>query len=102
MPYSPFVRHLIATSGAPAPDASVLLDYFQNVRKTLDGAEQDDAADGSGPEEQESLEGKIGIMEYWNGGMVAGLECRSPSFHDSSSIILTEGVAACIDEPSES
>jgi hypothetical protein len=54
MPYSPFVRHLIATSGAPAQDASVLLDYFQNIRKTLDGAEQDDAADGSGPSEQES------------------------------------------------
>jgi len=54
MPYSPFVRHLIATSGAPAHDASVLLDYFQSVRKTLDGAEQDDAADGSGPSEQES------------------------------------------------
>jgi hypothetical protein len=54
MPYSPFVRHLIATSGAPAHDASVLLDYFQNVRKTLDGAEQDEAADGSGPGDQES------------------------------------------------
>ena len=54
MPYSPFVRHLIATSGVPAHDASVLLDYFQNVRKTLDGAEQDEAADGSGPGEQES------------------------------------------------
>jgi len=54
VPYSPFVRHLIATSGAPAHDASVLLDYFQSVRKTLDGAEQDDAADGSGPSGQES------------------------------------------------
>ncbi len=54
MPYSPFVRHLIATSGMPAYDASVLLDYFQSVRKALDGAEQDDAADGSGPGERES------------------------------------------------
>ncbi len=54
IPYSPFVRHLIATSGAPAHDASALLDYFQSVRKTLDGAEQDEAADGSGPGEQES------------------------------------------------
>ncbi len=54
MPYSPFVRHLIATSGAPAHDASVLLNYFQSVRKTLDGAEQDDAADGSGPDDRES------------------------------------------------
>ena len=54
MPYSPFVRHLIATSGAPAHDASALLDYFQSVRKTLDGAEQDEAADGSGPGERES------------------------------------------------
>ena len=105
MPYSPFVRHLIATSGAPAQDASVLLDYFQSVRKTLEGAEQDNAADGSGPNEQESLEGKIGIMEYWNGGIVAGLGCPDPHhsiipiFHHS---ILIEGVAACIDEPSES
>lgn len=54
MPYSPFVRHLIATSGAPAHDASALLNYFQSVRKTLDGAEQDEAADGSGPGERES------------------------------------------------
>jgi len=54
MPYSPFVRHLIATSGAPAHDASALLNYFQSVRKTLDGAEQDEAADGSGPGDQES------------------------------------------------
>ncbi len=54
MPYSPFVRHLIATSGAPAHDASALLNYFQSVRKTLDGAEQDEAADGSGPDERES------------------------------------------------
>ena len=54
MPYSPFVRHLIATLRMPAHDASVLLDYFQSVRKTLDGAEQDDAADGSGPSEHES------------------------------------------------
>jgi len=54
MPYSPFVRHLIATSGAPAHDAAALLDYFQSVRKTLEGAEPDDAADGSGPGERES------------------------------------------------
>ncbi len=54
MPYSPFVRHLIATSGAPAQDASVLLDYFQSIRKTLDGAEPDETADGSGPGERES------------------------------------------------
>ena len=54
MPYSPFVRHLIATCGAPASDASALLDYIQNVRKTLDGAEQDNAADGSGPSGHES------------------------------------------------
>jgi hypothetical protein len=53
-PYSPFVRHLIATCGSPARDASALLDYVQSVRKTLDGAEQDDAADGSGPSEHES------------------------------------------------
>jgi hypothetical protein len=54
MPYSPFVRHLIATSGAPGHDASALLNYFQSVRKTLEGAEQDDAADASGPDERES------------------------------------------------
>jgi hypothetical protein len=54
MPYSPFVRHLIATCGAPASDASALLDYIQNARKTLDGAEQDNAADGSGPSGHES------------------------------------------------
>jgi hypothetical protein len=54
MPYSPFVRHLIATCGAPASDASTLLDYIQNARKTLDGAEQDNAADGSGPSGHES------------------------------------------------
>jgi hypothetical protein len=54
MPYSPFVSHLIATCGSPARDASALLDYVQSVRKTLDGAEQDEAADGSGPSEQES------------------------------------------------
>lgn len=54
MPYSPFVRHLIATCGAPARDASAVLDYLQSVRKTLDGAEQEDAADGSGPSEHES------------------------------------------------
>ncbi len=54
MPYSPFVRHLIATSGAPAHDAAVLLNYFQNVRKTLNGAESDDTTDGSGPGERES------------------------------------------------
>ncbi len=54
MPYSPFVRHLIATSGAPAHDASILLNYFQSVRKTLEGAEPDDTADGSGPGERES------------------------------------------------
>jgi hypothetical protein len=53
-PYSPFVRHLIATCGAPARDASALLDYLQGVQKTLDGAEEDDAADGSGPSEHES------------------------------------------------
>jgi len=54
MPYSPFVRHLIATSGAPAHDASVLLDYFQSVRKALNGAEQDETADRSGPSDRES------------------------------------------------
>lgn len=54
MPYSPLVRHLIATCGAPASDASALLDYIQSVRKTLEGAEEDDAADGSGPSEHES------------------------------------------------
>ncbi len=54
MPYSPFVRHLIATSGAPARDAAVLLDYLQSVQQTLDGAEQDEAADGSSPGERES------------------------------------------------
>ena len=54
MPYSPFVRHLIATCGAPASDASALLDYIQNVRKTLDGAEENNAAEGSGPGEHES------------------------------------------------
>jgi hypothetical protein len=54
MPYSPFVRRLIATSGAPAHDAAVLLDYLQSVQKTLEGAEQDEAADGSGPGERES------------------------------------------------
>ena len=54
MSYSPFVRNLIATSGTPTYDASALLDYFQNARKTLDGAEQDEAADGSGPGERES------------------------------------------------
>lgn len=54
MPYSPFVRRLIATSGVPAHDASILLDYLQTVRKTLEGAEPDEAADGSGPEERES------------------------------------------------
>lgn len=54
MPYSPFVRHLIATSGTPAHDASALLNYFQSVRKTPEGTEQDDAATGPGPGEQES------------------------------------------------
>ena len=54
MSYSPFVRNLIATSGTPTYDASALLDYFQNARKTLDGAEQDEAADGSGPSDRES------------------------------------------------
>ena len=54
MPYSPFVRNLIATSGTPTYDASALLDYFQNARKTLDGTEQDEAADGSSPGERES------------------------------------------------
>ncbi|MCL5280134.1 MAG: hypothetical protein M1376_09530 [Planctomycetes bacterium] len=54
MPYSPFVRHLIATSGAPAHDASALLNYFQSVRKTLERAEPDEPADGSGPGERES------------------------------------------------
>jgi hypothetical protein len=105
MPYSPFVRHLIATSGAPAHDAAALLDYFQSVRKTLEGAEQDEAADGSGPGDPEGLEGKIGIMEHGNRGIVAGLGCPNPhhsitpTFHHSS---LTEGVAACIDDPSVS
>jgi hypothetical protein len=103
--YSPFVRHLIATSGTPAQDASALLDYFQSVRKTLEGAEQDEAADGSGPGDPESLEGKMGIMEHGNRGIVAGLGYPDshhsiiPTFHRS---ILTEGVAACIDDPSES
>jgi hypothetical protein len=105
MPYSPFVRHLIATSGTPAQDASALLDYFQSVRKTLEGAEQDEAADGSGPGEREGLGGKTGVMEYRNGRLVAGLgypdphHSMIPTFHHS---ILTEGVAACIDDPSES
>jgi len=54
MPYSPFVRHLIATCGAPTRDASALLDYVQSLRNTFDGAEEDDAADGSGPSEHES------------------------------------------------
>ena len=54
MPYSPFVRNLIATSGTPTYDASALLDYFQNARRTLDGAEPDEATDGSGPGERES------------------------------------------------
>jgi hypothetical protein len=97
MPYSPFVRHLIATSGAPAHDAAALLNYMQSVRKTLEGAEQDESADGSGPGERESRGGKIGIMEYWNGGIVAGLGYPEPRHS-----ILTEGVAACIDDPSES
>jgi hypothetical protein len=102
--YSPFVRHLIATSGTPAQDASALLDYFQSVRKTLEGAEQDEA-NGSGPSEREGLGGKTGMMEYRNGGIVAGLGYPDPhhsiipTFHHS---ILTEGVAACIDDPSES
>jgi hypothetical protein len=97
MPYSPFVRHLIATSGTPAQDASALLDYFQSVRKTLERAEPDEAADGSGPGDPEGLEGKIGIMEHRNRGIVAGLGCADP--HHS---IVTEGVAACIDDPSVS
>jgi hypothetical protein len=54
MPYSPFVQHLIATCGSPAQDAAALLDYLQRSRQTLDGAEQDEAADGSGPSEHES------------------------------------------------
>jgi hypothetical protein len=54
MPYSPFVRHLIATSGTPSQDAAALLDYFQSIRKTRDGAEPDEAADGSGPSRPES------------------------------------------------
>jgi hypothetical protein len=104
-PYSPFVRHLIATSGTPAQDAAALLDYFQSVRKTLEGAEQDEAADRSGPGDPKSLEGKMGIMEHGNRGIVAGLGCANPrhsiipAFHHS---ILTIGVAICIDDPSES
>ena len=54
MPYSPFVRYLIATSGAPAHDSSALLNYLQGARKALEGTEQDEAASGSGPAEKES------------------------------------------------
>jgi hypothetical protein len=65
MPYSPFVRHLIATCGAPARDASALLDYVQSIRKTLDGAEQDDAADESSLSGPESRLRPMGSKVNW-------------------------------------
>ncbi len=105
MPYSPFVRQLIATCGTSARDTSALLDYLQSVQETVNGAEPDEAAEGSGPEEQESLKGKIGIREHWDGGIVAGLghpephHSIIPAFHHS---LLAEGVAVCIDDPRES
>jgi len=54
MPYSPFVRQLLATGRSPAQNATALLDYVQKVRETLSGAEQDNAAEQSGPREPES------------------------------------------------
>jgi hypothetical protein len=105
MPYNPFVRQLIATCGTSARGTSALLDYLQSVQETVNGVEPDDAAEGPGPEEQESLKGKIGIREHWNGGIVAALghpepqHSISPAFHHS---LLAEGVAPCIDEPRES
>jgi hypothetical protein len=105
VPYSPFVRNLLAMGRSPAQSAAALLDYVEKVRATLKGAEQDDAAERSGPEEHESLKGKIGIMEYGNGGIVAGLGRPDPrhpiipTFHCS---ILTEGVSPCSEGPEES
>ncbi len=105
MPYSPFVRQLIATCGTSARGTSALLDYLQSVQETVNGAEPDDAAEGSGPEEHESLKGKIGIREHWNAGIVAGLgrpephHSIIPAFPHS---MRAEGVAVCIDDPRES
>ena len=53
-PYSPFVMHLMATGRSPAQNAAALLDYVEKVRETLNGAEQDDAAERSGSGEHES------------------------------------------------
>ncbi len=105
MPYSPFVRQLIATCGTSARGTSALLDYLQSVQEAVNGAELDEAAERAGPEEQESREKKIGIMEYRNRGIWAGLVRPGPhysiipTFHGS---ILLEGVAVCIGEPRES
>jgi hypothetical protein len=63
-PYSPFVRHLIATCDAPARDAAALLDYVQSVRKTLDGTEEDNTAGETGPGGHES--------RLWKGHDVGG------------------------------
>jgi hypothetical protein len=105
MPYSPFVRHLIATCGPRARDASALLDYLQKARETSNEAERDSKADGSGPAKRESPKGKIGIMEHRDGGRVASLE-RVDSHHPLAPtfdrVILSEGVFVCIDDPRES
>ena len=53
-PYSPFVRHLLATDRSPAQNAAALLDYVEKVRETLNGTEPDDAAERSGPDDRES------------------------------------------------
>lgn len=60
MLYSPFVQHVLATCGTPAQDGAALLDYLQKVHETLDGAEQDDAAEGSGPAGRESRLSPVG------------------------------------------
>ena len=54
IPSNPFVRHLIATCGTSACNASALLEYLQSIRETANGTEPDDGADGSGPAVPES------------------------------------------------
>ncbi len=60
MPYSPFVRNLLAMGRSPAQNAAALLDYVEKVRATLNGAEQEEAVERPGPDEHESLKGNIG------------------------------------------
>ena len=102
---SPFVRHVLATCGTSARSTSALLDYLQSVPETMHGAEPDEAAEGSGPGEPESREGKTGMMEHWNGRIVAGLGHRGPHHPTTPTFrpsIPAEGVVPCIDDPRES